>query len=61
VADSSFAALDLLASVSHLPHPVHVVTRLRLDAALDKPAPPRDTHTIGRPRKVGQRLPTLVS
>ncbi|MEA5451981.1 transposase, partial [Leptolyngbya sp. CCNP1308] len=42
VADSSFAALDLLASVSHLPHPVHVVTRLRLDAALDKPAPPRD-------------------
>ncbi|MEA5453073.1 transposase [Leptolyngbya sp. CCNP1308] len=59
VADSSFAALDFLASVSHLPHPVHVVTRLRLDAALYKPAPPRDAHTIGRPRKVGQRLPTL--
>ncbi|MBW4485897.1 MAG: transposase [Tildeniella torsiva UHER 1998/13D] len=59
VADSSFAALDFLASVSHLPNPVHVVTRLRLDAALYKPAPPRDAHTIGRPRKVGQRLPTL--
>ncbi|MEP0930298.1 MULTISPECIES: transposase [Cyanophyceae] len=42
VADSSFAALDFLASVSHLPNPVHVVTRLRLDAALYKPAPPRD-------------------
>ncbi|MBD2428620.1 hypothetical protein H6G62_22020, partial [Phormidium sp. FACHB-1136] len=30
-----------------------------LDAALYEPAPPRDAHTIGRPRKVGQRLPTL--
>jgi hypothetical protein len=59
VADSSFAALDFLASVSHLPNPVHVVTRLRLDAALYEPAPPRDAHTIGRPRKVGPRLPTL--
>jgi len=59
VADSSFAALDFLAAVSHLPHPVHVVTRLRLDAALYTPPPPRDAHTIGRPRKVGQRLPTL--
>jgi hypothetical protein len=59
VADSSFAALDFLASVSHLPNPVHIVTRLRLDAALYEPAPPRDAHTIGRPRKVGLRLPTL--
>jgi hypothetical protein len=59
VADSSFAALDFLASVGHLPNPVHIVTRLRLDAALYEPAPPRDAHTIGRPRKVGQRLPTL--
>jgi hypothetical protein len=59
VADSSFAALDFLASVSHRPSPVHVVTRLRLDAALYQPAPPRDAHTIGRPRKVGLRLPTL--
>ena len=59
VADSSFAALDFLGSVSHLPNPVHVVTRLRLDAALYEPAPPRDAHTIGRPRKVGQRLATL--
>ncbi len=29
------------------------------DAALYEPAPLRDSHTIGRPRKVGQRLPTL--
>jgi len=39
------------------PSPVHVVTRLRLDAALYQPAPPRDAHTIGRPRKVEPRLP----
>jgi DDE superfamily endonuclease len=59
VADSSFAALEFLGSVSHLPNPVHVVTRLRLDAALYEPAPPRDSHTIGCPRKVGPRSPTL--
>jgi hypothetical protein len=41
VADSSFAALELLESLRQLPHPVHVVTRLRLDAALYDPAPER--------------------
>ena len=35
------------------------VTRLRLDAALYEPAPPRMPGTIGRPRKKGARLPTL--
>ncbi|MEO1211860.1 MAG: transposase, partial [Cyanobacteria bacterium J06638_20] len=59
VADSSFAALEFLGAVSHLPNPIHIVTRLRLDAALYEPAPPRTPHTIGRPRKVGQRLATL--
>ena len=59
VADSSFAALEFLSSVSHLPRPVHLVTRLRLDAALYDPAPARQPHQMGRPRKVGQRLPTL--
>lgn len=39
VADSSFAALALLKAVSSLQNPVHVVTRLRLDAALYDPAP----------------------
>ena len=36
-----------------------VVTRLRLDAQLFAPAPPRRPHQKGRPRLVGQRLPTL--
>jgi hypothetical protein len=35
-----------------------MITRLRLDAALFEPAPPR-TGQRGRPRKKGQRLPTL--
>jgi len=36
-----------------------VVTRLRLDAALYDPAPARQPKQMGRPRKVGKRLPTL--
>lgn len=56
VADSSFAALDLLEALVKLPTPIHMVTRLRLDAQLYQPAPPRLTGTLGRPRKVGQRL-----
>jgi hypothetical protein len=36
------------------------VTRLRLDAALYAPAPPRKKGTQGRPRKKGARLPTLA-
>ena len=59
VADSSFAALELLSSISQRPNPIHLVTRLRLDAALYEPAPCRQPHQMGRPRKVGQRLPTL--
>ena len=35
------------------------VTRLRLDAALYEPAPPRRPGTIGRPRAKGARLPNL--
>jgi hypothetical protein len=38
---------------------VCVITRLRLDAALYAPAPPRKPSQNGRPRKTGQRLPTL--
>lgn len=59
VADSSFAALQFLASVSHRPNPVHVVIRRHLDAVLYEPALLRNSHTIGRPRNVGQRLATL--
>ncbi len=35
------------------------MTRLRLDAALYYPAPERQAKQMGRPRKVGKRLPTL--
>jgi hypothetical protein len=61
VGDSSFAALELLESLRQLPNPVYVVTRLRLDAALYAPAPARLANQMGRPRKVGKRLPTLKS
>ena len=55
-ADSSFAALELLAAVRES---VTVVTRLRLDAALYEPVAPRRKGQVGRPRKTGRRLPTL--
>jgi hypothetical protein len=60
VGDSSFAVLEWLHRVSHLAHPVHFVTRLRLDAALYAPAPPRTAQTMGRPPLKGKRLPTLI-
>jgi hypothetical protein len=59
VADSSYAALELLHSLLSLSKPVYMVTQLRLDAALYEPAPPSKPGTIGRPRKKGKRLPTL--
>lgn len=58
VGDSSFAALELLAAVTS--KTCCVVTRLRLDAALYEPAPPRPPGRHGRPRKKGRRLPTLA-
>jgi hypothetical protein len=59
VADSSYAALALLNSLLSLPEPVRMVTQLRLDAALYKPAPQRKPGTVGRPRRKGVRLPKL--
>jgi len=56
VADSSFAALELLEAVRH---EVTLITRLRLDAALYEPAPPRQPRQNGRPRKKGARLQTM--
>jgi len=44
VADSTYAVLDLLARCRRLPRPITVVTRLRLDAALDDP--PRVWQTL---------------
>lgn len=59
VADSSYAVLELLASCISLPKAVTMITRLRLDAALYDPAPPRQPGKKGAPRKKGQRQPTL--
>ena len=55
VADSAFAAIEFLAAIGR--H-VCVVTRLRLDASLFAPAPPRRPGR-GRPPVKGQRLPKL--
>ena len=59
VADSTYAVLDLLDACRRLPTPVTMVTRLRLDAALYAPAPPRSPGTVGRPCVKGERQPTL--
>lgn len=56
VADRSFAAIELLAAASA--H-VTMITRLRLDAALYDPAPERRPGQVGRPRKKGERQPSL--
>jgi len=60
VADSRFAALELLWAVGQMPQPLCRTTRLRLDAALYEPAPPRQPGAKGRPRLKGKRLPTLA-
>jgi len=57
VADMGFAALALLAALSC--RGVICITRLRLDAALYEPAPPRRPGTNSRPRTKGARLPNL--
>jgi DDE superfamily endonuclease len=60
VADSAYASLRLLASCRRfLPKAVTFITRLRLDAALYDPAPPRRAGQMGRPRLKGERLPNL--
>jgi hypothetical protein len=60
VADSTYAAISLLAACATLSRPVTMITRLRLDAALYDPAPPRQPGTRGAPRKKGARQPTLA-
>jgi hypothetical protein len=56
VADTAFAAIELLAAVRH--H-ICVVTRLRLDANLFAPVPPKRPDR-GRPPVKGKRLPKLI-
>jgi DDE superfamily endonuclease len=58
VADSSYAVIELLKQASDTPG-VSLITRLRLDAALYDPTPPRVPGQNGRPRKKGARRPTL--
>lgn len=60
VADYSYAALEFLHACQTMVNPVTVITRLRLDAALYEPAPP-PSGKVGRPRKKGKRLPTLLA
>jgi hypothetical protein len=56
--DGSFAALELLVVLAR--QGLTCITRLRLDAALYEPAPPRRPGTVGRPRTKGARLPNLA-
>jgi DDE superfamily endonuclease len=59
VADRAYASLKLLDRCRRLRKPITFVTRLRLDAALYEPAPPRRPGQRGRPRLKGERLPNL--
>jgi hypothetical protein len=58
VADSTSAVIALLAAWSRLATPGTLITRVRLDAALYDPAPPRTPGLSGRPRVKGARQPT---
>lgn len=61
VGDGGYACLKLLDRCRKLSEPITFVTRLRLDAALYEPPPPRKPHQLGRSRKKGERLPNLCS
>src|SRR5215210_4151355 len=59
VADRAYASLKLLSRCRSLSKPVTFIARLRLDAALYEPAPPRRPGQRGRPRLKGRALPNL--
>jgi hypothetical protein len=56
VADAGFAVVELLTALAPR---MTCITRLRWNACLYAPAPPRLPHTRGRPRKKGARLPSF--
>jgi hypothetical protein len=58
VGDTAYAVLAFLAAMRST---ATIVTRLRLDARLFEPPPPRAAKQTGRPRLVGGRLPTLAA
>jgi hypothetical protein len=53
VGDASFASIDLLNNVRPW---LTMITRLRLNAARDRPTPRRLPGKVGRPSVVGKRL-----
>ncbi len=59
VGDNGYAVLDLLHRCQSLREPVTLIARLRLDAALYAPAPPRPPGQTGRPAIKGPRRPSL--
>ena len=59
VADRTYATLKLLAACQAMTPPITFLTRLRLDAVLHDPPPPRQPGQKGRPRIVGDRQPSL--
>ena len=61
VGDNGYAVLDLLHRCQSLREPVTLIARLRLDAALYAPAPPRQPGQNGRPPLKGPRRPSLKS
>jgi hypothetical protein len=61
VADGNYASLKPLERCRRLREPITFITRLRLEAALYEPAPPRYPGQMGRPRLKGERLPNLCN
>ncbi len=59
VGDNGYAVLDLLHCCQSLREPVTLIARLRLDAALYAPAPPRPSGQKGRSALKGPRRPSL--
>jgi hypothetical protein len=61
VGDNTYATIPLLLWCQKPSHLVTLITRLRLDARLYEPAPPRRPDQKGRPRVKGKRLPSLAA
>ena len=59
VGDQAYSVIDL--GLSCRRRGVRLIAPLRLDARLFAPVPERPAGTVGRPRKVGDRLPNLTA
>ena len=58
VCDGGYAKREFLLHCQRMSEPIVIVAKLRKDASLYQPAPPRRPGQIGRPRVVGARLPS---